>query len=240
MRFGLQLARCYQKIKRLKDCRGVVENIIRNEKEKQEKRLAEERQNEKSPPESADKQKALEKTVFLSQLDLLQGTLLLAEGNHYDAITFLLNAEKANPRLPLLHQHIGQTYLRMKRWDDAERAYLKAIEIDPDSAAAYHGLAISHLRRREYSHAAAYALRAVGIIHHMPLAHYHLGVALLRLGQTDRAIQTLKMALKQNPAIAPAHRWLAFIYRNQGNTAEAGKHQNQVMQLRQKRAQNRL
>ncbi|RKY06587.1 MAG: hypothetical protein DRP66_08485 [Planctomycetota bacterium] len=238
MRFGLQLARCYQKINRLKDCRVVVENIIKNEKENNEKRLARERQNEKSPAESADKRKALEKAVFLSQLDLLQGTLLLAEGNHYEAITFLLNAEKANPRLPSLHQHIGQTYLRMKLWDNAERAYLKAIEIDPESAAAYHGLAISHLRRRQYSQAAEYALRAVGIIHHMPLAHYHLGVALLRLGHTDRAMQALKMALQQNSGIAPAHRWLAFIYRNQGNTAEARKHQDQAMQLRRKRVQN--
>ncbi len=155
----------------------------------------------------------------------------MAENKNEEALGFLLEAEKADPRMPTLHQQIGRLYLRMKRRDDAERAYQRALEIDPDSSEAHHGIAIVCLRQKRFSEAAEAALRAVGIIHRKPMAHFHLGVALVRLGQIDHAIQAFEVALSMRPGIIKAHRWLSLIYRQRGDRAKADMHHDIVDSL---------
>ena len=44
--------------------------------------------------------------------------------------------------------------------------------------------------------------------------HFHLGVALLRLGWADRAEDAFEVCLRQQPGFALAHRWLARIYKD--------------------------
>ncbi len=252
-RFAFYLAKCYQILGRLPECRRVVEAIVEHERDKAEafaeemRKKAEEREagtaaqgdaaeDEATPPEDEteeerkarlkeeDERRKRRDFVSKAQLDLLQGSLCMAEGEFDNALQFLLNAEKADPRLPTLHQQIGRVYSQMKRWNDAERAYMKALEIDPDSAEAHHGLAVTYLRRKRFTEAASEALRAVGIIHHSPFAHYHLGVALIRLGQRDRAVQAFEIALSMRPGMVRAHRWLALIYGRQGDTEWSNKH----------------
>ncbi len=138
-----------------------------------------------------------------------------------------MRAEKADPRMPTLHQQIGRLYLIMKRWEDAERAYQRTLEIDPDSDVAHHGIAIICLRHKRFSAAAA-ALRAVGIIHRKPLAHFHLGVALMRLGHIDHAVQAFEVAISMRPGLIRAHRWLTLIYRQRGDRSKADMHHDIV------------
>jgi hypothetical protein len=47
----------------------------------------------------------------------------------------------------------------------------------------------------------------------MPLAHYHLGVALARLGQDECAILALETSLRIKQDILNAHRLLALLYK---------------------------
>ena len=255
-RFAFNLAKCYQMTGKLSECRKVVENIIENEKKKVRETIEELKKESEYKKEKIDieqlkktetdeeKKVRLEKEelqcarsdfVSKAQLDLLQGSLLMAEKKHEAALKFLLDAEKADPRMPTLHQQIGRLYLRMKRWDDAERAYQCALEIDPDSDKAYHGIAIVCLHQKRFSEAAAAALRAVGIIHRKPLAHFHLGVALVRLGQIDHAIQAFEVALSMRPELIRAHRWLTLIYRQRGDRAKADIHHDAVDSLFKKK-----
>ncbi len=249
-RFAFHLAKCYQRAGKLKECREVIEKIIENEQRKAKETAEElkkdretgkdkkEKQKNSDKKETKEEKKARleaeeilkEKRDFVSkaQLDLLQGSLLMAEKKNDEALEFLLKAEKAEPRLPSLHQQIGRLYLRMKRWDAAERAFLRALEIDPDSSRAYHGIAVVCLRKKRYSEAAEAALRSVGIIHQQPLAHFQLGVALIRLGQTDRAIQAFEVAVSMRPGLIRAHRWLSLIYRQRGERAKADMHHDIV------------
>jgi tetratricopeptide (TPR) repeat protein len=146
--------------------------------------------------------------------DLLQGTLLLAEGAPGEALTFLLRAEKADLQHPSLSQRIGNAYLQMCHWDLAERAFYKALTIDPDSAIAYHGLAKVYLQQADYEQAAEAALSAVGLIYHNPVAHYHLGEALMHLGIYKRAAEAFAVSVAQAPGIRQAHLRLAELYRH--------------------------
>jgi tetratricopeptide (TPR) repeat protein len=147
-----------------------------------------------------------------------------------------LRAEEANPRLPGLHLRIGNAYLRMWRWEDAERAFEKALAIDGDSAYAYLGLAAVRPRQRRSREAAEQALVAVGLQHFLPLGHYCLGVALARLRRLDRAVLAFETALTMAPGLLNAHRWIATIEGMPGdNTEKATYHRRQAQELAKQR-----
>jgi tetratricopeptide (TPR) repeat protein len=78
----------------------------------------------------------------------LMGVIQFEEGKTEEALESLLRAEQSDPHMPDLHVRIGQTYLRLRRLDDAERAFRKALDIDGDSPEAHLGLARLMLRRR--------------------------------------------------------------------------------------------
>lgn len=144
--------------------------------------------------------------------DLLMGIIQFEEGDMNAALACLLKAESADPHLPDLHLRIGETYLRQKRTDDADRAFQRALEIDGDSPEAHLGLAVVRLRQRRNEEAAEQALLAVGLQHFLPLGHFYLGVALARLGHRDRSALAFETALSMLPGLIAAHRWLAALY----------------------------
>jgi predicted AlkP superfamily phosphohydrolase/phosphomutase/tetratricopeptide (TPR) repeat protein len=145
---------------------------------------------------------------------LIKGNIEFHRGNYGKSLELLLAAEKAEPRLPDLHLAIGDTYLRSFRYADAERAFERALEIDPHSARARQNLAFALLRQRRYDEAAGAAILAVGLQHHLPMAHFYLGCALVRLQLIDRAIQAFEMAVNQRGPTFLSHRWLARLYKN--------------------------
>jgi predicted AlkP superfamily phosphohydrolase/phosphomutase/tetratricopeptide (TPR) repeat protein len=169
--------------------------------------------------------------------DWLMGVLLQEEGKQEEALVYLRRAEEAEPRLPDLHIRLGNSYLRTRRWDDAGRAFQRAIEIDGDSAVGHLGVAMVELRRRHFESAAAEALAAVGLQHLFPAGHFYLGVALARLEQYERAILAFETAVFMMPGMLNAHRWLGALYaRPGGNIAKAHEHRQRARDLRSRRA----
>jgi tetratricopeptide (TPR) repeat protein len=127
--------------------------------------------------------------------------------------------------MPTLHLHIGQTYLQMKRFEEAERAFRKALTIDVDSPEAHLGLAVSFVRRQNWLEAAEAALRAVGLRFFYPRAHYHLGLALMQLGHHERSAEAFEVCVSQAPGMKLAHLRLSEIYRiHLDRPKEAQKH----------------
>jgi tetratricopeptide (TPR) repeat protein len=164
------------------------------------------------------------------------GVIQFEEGEMDAALTSLLKAESADPRLPDLHLRIGETYLRLKRVEDADRAFQRALEIDGDSPDAHLGLAVVRLRQRRNEEAAEQALLAVGLQHYLPLGHFHLGVALARLGHRDRAALAFETSLSMLPGLMAAHRWLAALYtQSNGDLEKATRHREIFLRMRQKR-----
>lgn len=268
LRFGNRLAHCYQVLGRLSDFRSTIEDLIETrgrlarEARKKLKEIADKRKEageEETPTaegmteqEKADaRRKAQAEAREIRRLrglaaprkywaDYLTGCLLFAEDKPSDALKHLKKAEEAEPRLPSLHLQIGQIYLRLKRWADAERAFERALKIDPDNAQGHLGLCQSLLPRRRNLDAAEEALIAVGLLYHYPQAHYHLGVALHRIGFLDRALEALQVALSQNPNFIEAHQRLAYIYRRRLDEPEkADYHRDQIKEIRRRRRRQR-
>jgi predicted AlkP superfamily phosphohydrolase/phosphomutase/tetratricopeptide (TPR) repeat protein len=168
--------------------------------------------------------------------DLLMGIIQFEEGDMDAALASLLKAESADPHLPDLHLRIGETYLRLKRTDDADRAFHRALEIDGDSPEAHLGLAVVRLRQRRNEEAAEQALLAVGLQHFLPLGHFYLGVALARLGHRDRAALAFETSLSMLPGLIAAHRWLAALYTHpNGDLEKATRHREIFLRMRRQR-----
>ena len=115
-------------------------------------------------------------------------------------------------------------YLKRRHWAEAERAFLKALSIDEDNARACHGLSVSLLRQDRAVEAVELSLRAVGLQHYFPAAHFQLGLILARLRWLERAAQAFETGLTMWPGALVAHRYLARLYTRLGQDAKAKLH----------------
>lgn len=163
---------------------------------------------------------------------LLWLDVLIARGRFDEALAACKALDAVTASMPETYVHVGNTYLRLRRWDDAERAFRRAIEAHPDSAEAHLGLSTVALRKGQNQQAADSALRAAGLIYSLPRAHLNLGIALARSGDGPAAARALELSLRLNPGMRNAHRMLAYVYGALLNDLErASVHRQQYTRL---------
>ncbi len=150
---------------------------------------------------------------------LTRGNLALAEGKTEEALEYLLEAEKASQPFPRLCELIGRAYVKLGRWDDAERSFRKTLAINSDSAEAWAGLARCLVEKGDFIAAANAALDAVNLRFELPGAHFVLGVSLARLGRTERALQAFENCLALAPETAEARQWIGEIREREQSAA---------------------
>lgn len=171
---------------------------------------------------------------------MLRGLAGLYRGNRAEALEHLAAVAEAKPRSPALYIQLGNIYLLMGCLDDALAGFAEALNIDPDSPLAHLGTAKCHLRLRQHKTAADCALRALGLEFSLSEAHWVLGVALARLGDTDRAVAAFEAALRFQPGRGNAHRILALLYsKKDGGQELAAKHRRDYEIFRSKQADRR-
>ena len=244
-RFQMHLAQCYLALNRRDAAKQILQALITadlNPPEPEEVKGEEAEQinatlPQTSPHEATTPEPSSETDKQPNPrpwADLLMGVINFEEGNMEAALTSLLKAEQSDPRLPNLHLRIGETYLRQKRTEDADRAFQQALDIDGDSPEAHLGLAMVRLRQRRNEEAAEQALLAVGLQHFLPLGHFYLGVALARLGHRQRAMLAFETCLSMLPGLVAAHRWLAALHSQPGGDLDkAVRHRSLYAQLMQ-------
>ncbi len=223
-RFGVKLLNCYLALGRVIDARLILDKIIVQKKNVTPKARKEleafiAAMKDKKPEEySRQEQRQLRKlrahsSVNIKALAYLQATVLHVEGNYDAALDALQQAATIQShQLPSVYLKMGEVYLSMKKWADAEKCFCMVLKIDAINAMAQLGLCRSYLGQQQNLQAAAAALRSIGSYFHNPQAHFLYGVALHRCGRIDMAIEALEMALNQNPIFPEAHKRLAFIY----------------------------
>src|SRR5213080_3041522 len=108
--------------------------------------------------------------------------------------------------------------------------FQQAIDLDPNYALAYAGLADVHsllpiyagtAPKNDVSKALAAARKAVELDSNLAEAHTSLGNALLFNAQLKLAEQEFRRALELNPNYATAHQWLAECLQGQGRFPES-------------------
>ena len=132
---------------------------------------------------------------------------------------------------------LGNLYSDQQRWEDAEKSFRTALQIEPSDAVARIALsyvlsqpvAVANLSDR-YEEAEKLARRAIDLAPSNPLASDQLGVALeLRGLISSETENAYRRAIQLDPTFAPAYAHLGRLLRRRGMTQEsAASYQNAV------------
>ncbi len=126
-------------------------------------------------------------------------------------------------------------YLVEQRTEESLRnaitAFGRAVDLDPEYAEAYSGLADSNVLAAAYGFLPDYratmdegltaARRAVELNPNLGMAHTSLGFGLWNLGEWNDAEQAFEQAIRVSPQYAPAHQWYALLLVTTGRPDEA-------------------
>jgi predicted AlkP superfamily phosphohydrolase/phosphomutase/tetratricopeptide (TPR) repeat protein len=163
---------------------------------------------------------------------LLLAKIKLARGDLGGGLQALLATEAMNPSVPGIYTQIGDAYAGLLQWENAKVAYEKAITLDGDNALALQGLSTVYRRQGLNQETVDTALRAVSLLHRLPMAHFNIGVAMARSGEKERAIVAFETALRFVPNMVNAHRYLATLHRDNGGDGErAAFHQQEAAKI---------
>ena len=165
------------------------------------------------------------------QTIVLRGVLAWALGDMVACGKAFLEAEKIAPNDPITQTYLGRLYLRQRRWPEAEAAFKRALDQDPDLADAHYGLSVALPRQNFVEQGLDHALLAVGLRHEFPEAHFQLGALLSRLGWYERAVQAFEISLRLRPGFLLAHRYLSGIYGRIGRSDLADRHRKELSRL---------
>lgn len=125
------------------------------------------------------------------------------------------------------HYNIASLYLDLRRYADAEREYLVAIEIDPNYFSAYLGLGSVHNQTGQYEEAINWYKQAIerkkvaGEPDDDPIAHLNLGEVYGEMGRYLEAEGELKKAIDLSPSMDKAYYNLGIIYTQLGDYDKA-------------------
>jgi tetratricopeptide (TPR) repeat protein len=116
-------------------------------------------------------------------------------------IAFALNDKKT---VNIAWTNLGVILDDMKRFDEAEEAYKRAIEIDPDYAQAWYNLGVLLYDMKRFDEALDACKKALEIDPDYAKAWYNLGLLLDDMKRFDEAEEAYKRAIEIDPDYAPA------------------------------------
>lgn len=157
-----------------------------------------------------------EGTVAIPLL-LAEADSTAARGNPADARSAYARAARAAVRSgsrPLeIRAQLGAGLMSLALADaeSARRSFLRAVELDPDLAAAHVGLGRYHAAIRHYKDAKEEFDRAAALDTLSPEPLYRLGLAYAEAKQTKLAAEALTRALARDPAHAPSQEALSAL-----------------------------
>jgi tetratricopeptide (TPR) repeat protein len=177
-------------------------------------------------PEAAAKTAELKKSFE-------EGVAASRAGNHDAAITAFEHAATLNEKCFDCYYNIAFSQAQKKDYDKAEAAYKKAIEIKPDYAEAYNGLANIYNAQRKFDEAATASAKAMELSGGAGAAAgaagggnadalFNQGVILWNAGKIADAKKQFEAAIAAKPDHAEAHYQLGMALVNEGNLAAAG------------------
>jgi tetratricopeptide (TPR) repeat protein len=161
---------------------------------------------------------------------------------HMDAIAEYQAAIKIAPTQPGLHEELGSEYRNLGKVQEAEDAYLRELEIDPNNVLARYKLGVltvekgDGIKGKELIEAALQAKS--GLLH----SDYNLGRAEMLLGNNTLAVQRLERATaapgSDPEVIQQAWYQLGIVYRRLHRMEDAQKAMATFQRLKAEEAEN--
>jgi tetratricopeptide (TPR) repeat protein len=117
------------------------------------------------------------------------------------------------------------------RIEEAVDAYQKALELDPQLAAADVNLGTIYFTAQDWKKAEHHYRRAIENNPDYPLAHFNLANLHDERGEQEQALAHYQAALKLDPNYADAHYNLALLYQASGSSLKAVRHWRSYLKL---------
>jgi tetratricopeptide (TPR) repeat protein len=174
--------------------------------------------------------------VVSPKLASITGAMALANRDLRAALEELEYAARVEPELAGVQSLFGTALLRLGRLESAQTAFEQARQQNPADAQALDGLAAVALHQGDFEDAAHWALEALEQNMRLFRAHYHLGIALVRLQRIESAIEAFNACLQLDPTLAIPLRWLARIAQDhQQNGALAAQYRERARDIIRRR-----
>ena len=128
---------------------------------------------------------------------------------------------------------LGTVYMKLRRLQDAQRAYEQAIRLAPKYGEAYHNLARLYVDgyQRKLNRAETLAYTAVTLNPNVAAYHDTLGWILAKRGQVNKAMKTLERSINLQSDAVEAHYHLAHVALKAGKRKQAIKSIRNALKL---------
>ena len=135
------------------------------------------------------------------------GVSLLRLKRYEEAVSSMERALAIKPNLPrahTFHYFTGYALQEMNQLDGAGEHYEKALQINPHFWRAIDRLAGLRFGQGNYNESLGLYKTLVKIEPENAVAHYNVGVALLKLGRNEEALVSFERTLSLDPTVKPA------------------------------------
>jgi tetratricopeptide (TPR) repeat protein len=139
-------------------------------------------------------QAALQRDPRLAMAHFLLGEIDLYKGDAAAAVDELNKEVAVNPSVWLVYWRLGDAYVRLEKYEEAEKVLKEAIWLNETSSGAYILLGQVALKRNDPATAAGVLERAVKLDPQNDYVHYFLAKAYQVLGRTAEANQHFALA----------------------------------------------
>jgi tetratricopeptide (TPR) repeat protein len=130
-------------------------------------------------------------------------------------------AVELDPKLPLVHQLLGELYLYQSKIPEATAQFEQELAINPGNPVAYYKLADAYSRLQKFDEAEKLLQRSIWLDATSTGPYILLGKVLQKKGETQLAIRALQRAISMDPNNSIPHHLLGQAYRDLGRTEDA-------------------
>jgi tetratricopeptide (TPR) repeat protein len=159
----------------------------------------------------------------LFQLKITEGDILFKLGKPKKALQKFREIEKEAPTSKSSQNQMGNAFLKLGQWRDAEKMFIEVIKKDSENPDAYLGLGISLFHQKKQEEALDYLLNSASLNFYNPVTHFNIGRTLICLGEFEDAAKAFEIALKINPNFGLARNNLIDLFENKLNNPEKAK-----------------
>lgn len=170
------------------------------------------------------------------RIELLRAMIAARRGDDEKSLEHLRAVEKLDPTHHGLQTHLGQAFVKRKLWEDAERAFDKALQTDHDDATALDGLGTVYRETGRPAEAVLAHMRSIALEHHRPMSHLGLAKALFEVERYPWALDAIAITLRMAPGLIEPHELAAAIYEKRGQKRKAAFHRKRLEQIKERHA----
>jgi len=129
--------------------------------------------------------------------------------------------------------NLGLTCFQLEDYENSMKYFLKVTKIAPDFPDGHNNLGVSYMQLGKWSQAAESFSRAIANpIYQTPeLAYYSLGLAMYRMGQYVKAVDSFKDSIRRDRKFALPYYGMALAYNKLGRYGEAAEVLERAIQL---------